>query len=959
MRTRKQLLGGLVFALLAASVAAAHGCGSDPDTPTPTAKQYPPDAVDAVPVTETLKIPELSEPVRVVRDQRGMVHVYARNLRDAALAQGYMMARDRAPQLELLRRIAEGRLAELLGNLQPSLADRDISMRMLGLRRTAEKTYAAMKDGSDAKLILDGYAAGVSKFFAQIRDPESAFDPQAKQIPSGWLIIRREKYLDWDGPATLAIARLQTFQLSYTADDEIDLTETRQKAFDTFKKDAPDAALAARSGFVLDALRFDPLATRPVLDFPPPATPSATDWKSGPFHVGAPARLDADLLARVKPFGDAIKGTRDMLGVGHWSSNNFIVSPGKSATGNALVASDPHLPLPAPAIFYMSALHVLSDDPAQQLDIAGMSFAGIPGVVLGFNKNVAWGATVAGFDVNDVYQDDVSADGKVTIKSADGTTQQVAIEPINETIDYGDGHPVPIVIESIPGHGNVVPTITNDRWVARSGPGNVIAIRWTGMEPTGEFEGFMNLSRAKSVDEAVSAMQPFQVGAQNFVFGDSSGNIRYTTHSWVPTRPASAFAWDAKTSTGILPCLVMPGDQGLEWNGRISDAQLPNVKNPSWGYVGTANSDQYGLVFDNDPSNDPFYLSCMWDIGFREQRLRERIDGKDKLSLDDIASIQADAKSPLGTRLSKFFVAALQRAEDSRNGVKPAPELDVVIKDPRYDGARMAFVLSVLKQWESLGFDTPAAQPIEGDPIPSNDEITASQAALFFNVSMAQVFKRTFADEVSAMGNPPMMREFLIKALVRILEKPAPLATADATGESVLWDDLTTKDVVETRDQQLLLAMLDGIDFVVKTLGPSPDKWRWGALHGVTFVSMLPGVERQLSIPDQQRGLPPPGFPRHGDEQVLDRSDVGLGSLNPSMNFMYANGPAQRFAANMKPGGAPEVRNALPGGNVWKPGDRWFDNEADLWRRNKNAPVAFTQSDVVTTAAERYDLVPF
>lgn len=952
MLRNKLFLGGVVTSLLAL-LAVTHGCGKDPDTPTPTRKQYPADEIDKVSINERLVLPALKEPVRIIRDKRGMVHIYARSLHDAAVAQGFLMARDRAPQMELLRRVAEGRLADMFGNLDPSLGKRDIGMRVMGLRRVADQYYKTLKEGSDTKSVVDGFAAGVTAFYRQIRDE----DPKKRaQVPNGWLAIKREKYTDWEPESTLAIARLQTWSLSYWGDDEIDASETLQKAHDTFKADATDPALAKRAGFALDALRFDPLAKRPVLDTPAPTAPTFKDLKPAPSGV-AP-RLSRELLDSVRPLLSGLRETRDLLGKGgRWGSNNWVLSPQKSETGQTLVASDPHLGLPAPAIFYMSGLHVLSDDPNKQIDVAGMAFSGIPGIVLGFNKNIAWGATVAYFDVQDVYKD-VITDGKVTMKGADGAPTQVTVVPIKEKLGYGNGPDVEITLESIPGHGIVLPTIENDRWVPRKSS-EVLAVRWTGMEPSGELEAFVALNKAKSVDEAVAAMLPFQVGAQNFVIGDTAGHIAYTTHSRVPIRPKGALAWDAKTAKGTLPCMVLPGDQGLEWQGQLSDAQLPGAKDPAAGYVATANSDQYGFSFDNDPSNDPFYLACSWDYGLREQRARELIDGKPKLGLADMARIQGDAKSPIGGRVQPFLVAAIERAEAARLGAKPAADLDAIVKDPRWDVARIQFVLSILKAWKDKhDFDTPAALAVGADTPPSADQIAASQATLLVNAAMVAIHNRALDDEWTAMGKPPWPRDTRTKTLLRMLEKPEKLATDDGSGESILWDDLSTKEVVETRDAILLASLLDALDFVVKTYGENPDKWRWGAAHAVKFTSMLTGTEGSMSIPGSGDGFSDLGFPRHGDEGVLDACDYGLGRTNGSFRFNYSSGPAQRFVAEMK-AGALEVRNALPGGNVWNPSEKFYDNEAQLWRKNENKKVVFTPGEVVVEADSRIDLEPF
>jgi penicillin G amidase len=91
---------------------------------------------------------------------------------------------------------------------------------------------------------------------------------------------------------------------------------------------------------------------------------------------------------------------------------------------------------------------------------------------------------------------------------------------------------------------------------------------------------------------------------------------------------------------------------------------------------------------------------------------------------------------------------------------------------------------------------------------------------------------------------------------------------------------------------------------------------------------------------------------------VIDRSDYGLGGPKGSFSFTYSSGPAQRFVAVMNKSGV-DVRNALPGGNVWRPGDAWFDNEAELWRKNQQKKVVFTPAEVVPEAAERWDLEPF
>ncbi|GAC1353527.1 MAG: hypothetical protein NVSMB47_06060 [Polyangiales bacterium] len=237
MRRRPSLAAPFLFALVAVFSACSKSSDSGAGGDTPK------DAIDSVPVTSTLHLAGLHEPVRVVRDKRGMVHIYARDLHDAGLAQGYVVAQDRGPQLEIFRRLSEGRLAEYAGNLKADLASQDLFFRALGLRRTAEKYYATLAEGSDAKVLLDAYAAGISARFAEIRDGGAS-------VPNGWLAIPRKKYLPWDPAASLAIARLQTWSLSWNGDEELDNTVLFDAARTTFRADATDPAIAARAGFV-------------------------------------------------------------------------------------------------------------------------------------------------------------------------------------------------------------------------------------------------------------------------------------------------------------------------------------------------------------------------------------------------------------------------------------------------------------------------------------------------------------------------------------------------------------------------------------------------------------------------------------------------------------------------------------------------------------------------------------
>src|SRR5262249_31483413 len=146
------------------------GCSDDDSQPTSKPPPAPGPFGDSPAVTAQAQIRGLTGPVDVVRDNHGMVHIYATNAADAMRVQGYQLARDRTAQLELVRRTAEGRMAEVLGNLSPDLIDSDIVARTIGLERVAKKIYDMLPNG-EAKTLLDAYADGISQFNARVQTP--------------------------------------------------------------------------------------------------------------------------------------------------------------------------------------------------------------------------------------------------------------------------------------------------------------------------------------------------------------------------------------------------------------------------------------------------------------------------------------------------------------------------------------------------------------------------------------------------------------------------------------------------------------------------------------------------------------------------------------------------------------------------------------------------------------------
>ena len=911
-----------------------------------------------MPVDQHLSVANLSGPVDVIRDKYGRPHIYATNLPDALRVEGFLVASDRTLQLEFYRRVSEGRLAEILSDISADVIDLDITYRHIGLARTAQAQYDALPAGA-TKDALDAYADGISQVWKQIAD---GFYPLPQGITNA--TIPRSAFTPWTGVDSLAIARFQTYELSYDADVDVSNQMFFDAARTTFTATDPDPSIAGRAGLERDLFRFAPgnpattttgypMTAGPGSKLPPP--PAGSGAKSPNLKAIAPGYLAAMHQMR-KLF------TR--LGFG---SNNWAISGTRSQDGHALVASDPHLELSAPSVFWPVSIQVKAaagGDASHDMRVGGIAFPGIPGIILGHNDHIAWGATVAGYDVSDAYAETVTSDGTGVVYRG----KNVPFQTIDETITLQSGPPYVYHVQVVPQHGPILPNIQNHMVVPASATTGAVSIKWTGFEATHELQAVFNLLPATDVDSAYTSLQDFGVGGQNWMIGDTNGDILWTSHVNVPTRDPRSFKWDAQNYTGTLPCLVLPGDGTAEWQGNLPDALVPWEKNPPAGYISTANNDPIGVTLDNDPSNKtlpdgtPMYLACSFDVGFREGRIHTRIEAQQTPFVpSDLSSIQGDVRSAVGSAVVPALLEALAAADAELVTPGSHPDLTAVVMDPAYDAMTMMEVTNLLTAW-GTAHDYEALSGIDPDtnmPLPATGataaEAQASQATLIFNAWFERLIDRTFGDEFAKMGFT--LDDYTnAKAMLRLVEAdPTTLATYDATtGDSLLWDDLSTPGVTESRYDRMVRAMLDALSDLSTMAGTDLGTYRWGAYHTITFEPDIP-LFPTLSIPPAGDKTFPSGFPRHGDSFCIDASQFTYPAAGTPPDFTYGAGPTQRFVVDLDPSG-PKAVNALPGGNIWYPSSPHFRDEAEYWRRNDVHPVPFLLADVIA-AKETHILV--
>jgi penicillin amidase len=901
--------------------------------------------------------PGLSGPVNVVRDEWGVPHIYGQSLPDVAYAQGFMTASDRIVQMELYRHQADGSLSLVVGGLRPAALDDDIRMRVHHLRATANaqlELLRASSDATDQEIVrtLTSYAAGVNAYLAELQAGRAALPAEIAALynPSN---IR-----PWTEADSLVIGELLSFSLAFNGDAEIDYTRIHDRAEQVYPQNDP------RNGIDRDLLLFAPVDRTYTLQGWPglgqgvrPATSQKTA-RIAPQAVRTAGQAGSRLTAQDRARRQAVLAAAadNLRGIGNlltqnieFGSNDWVVGPSLSSTGNALLANDPHLSLGNPSTFYMVHLVVSGSRP---LNVLGAGLVGIPGVVLGFNEHVAWGSTTSVLDVTDVYEE--------TVVPCSGSTNgaqcvvfrgnQVQLTPRQETFEVGlfgeVQSTVQVTLYDVPHHGPIVPRVSSGQ-VAALGS-TELSVRYTGYEPALQLRAILNLDRSASVNQALQALnQDFKYGGQNWVMVDDQKNFGWTQIVRVPRRQA-----------GPPPWLVLPGDGSAEWAGDLDPRYIPQAVNPSQGFLATANADPIGVTDDGDPWNEPvvnglpLYIGYGWDAGTRVGRITKRIQagstGGRKLTLDDMQSIQADAVSEWGETLSPALIAAGQALASEIANPGSNPDLAAIALGARSDVKNLvSFAVGRVTAWS---FDTPSGvDEATGAALTSPASVVNdSQATLIFTAWWQRLTALALNDELTQLGAQQPQVD-VARLIARMVTQPASLATGESSpGNARLFDDVTTPQV-ETQRQIAAQALVDTLALLIDRLGGDQTAWRWGTMHTLTLRFPL-GLDT-LNTPKPSDTPFGNGFPRHGANGTVDVASPGLSVFG---NFAYRSGPVQRLVCEMTPNG-PRARNTLPGGETFNPASPHYRDLIELWRRNQTFDVAFTEQDVGASAQREYN----
>ena len=564
----------------------------------------------------SIHVPGLHAGVAVGRDEHGILQIVADDPHDLFVAQGYAHAQERMWQMEVWRHISSGRLSELFGSVS---LEQDRFIRTIGWRAAAQVDLDAMPQ--DARHALTWYADGVN---AWIADQHGSFSLASviTGLRTGAGGFDGYTPEPWTALDSAAWGKVQSYNLGGNMDTEI------------FR-------------LLADAQLGDPALTDslfPPYDVKAPViTPSGLEGSGGAgaggttTAAGAPAAGTSTASARqpitpgaaagwaaVAATGSSIlalaglDGASGLVGDHGIGSNNWVVAGSKSASGGALLANDPHLGFTEPSVWIMNGLHCREVNASCPYDVAGVSFPGVPGVILGHNVRIAWGATNVGPDVQDLFRE--------TVDPADPTHYMykgvsTPFETRTETIAVAGGDPETIVVRSTV-HGPILNDV--DTRLKDQDP---LALRWTATaEPDGAFAAIFHLNTAANFDDFRTALRAYGSPSQNFVYADVDGHIGYQLPGLIPVR--------AGERTGDR---IRDGASGTQdWTGYIPFDDLPWQYDPPSGFIVSANNAAVDAAY-------PYFVSDDWDPGYRAQRITDLLTAKaGRLTTADLSQIQMD-----------------------------------------------------------------------------------------------------------------------------------------------------------------------------------------------------------------------------------------------------------------------------------------------------------------------------
>lgn len=588
-----------------------------------------------------IQLKGLKNPVSILIDTLGVPHIFAETDYDLYYAQGYITARDRLWQLDFQSRYASGRLAEIIGKKAIEL---DRYQRRMGMLFGAEKMLEESRKDKASYQALLAYSDGINAYIHELK-------PKNYPIEFKILDYKPEK---WTLLNTALLLKLMSATLA-SRSDEMKMSNIReiygidivQDLFPNYPfKEDPIIPTGTPWHFEAQSHKADPHPYLPV---------QATKSTNIQTNNNLPEELYSRLLTVEKD---------ENIG-----SNNWAIAGNRTQTSMPILANDPHLNLTLPSIWYQIQLHT------PQMNVSGVSLPGAPGVIIGFNENIAWGVTNVGSDVLDWYQvnfkdescQEYLFDGRW--KKTTNRIEEIKVrngDPILDTVFYTHHGPVSYTTNTKP----------RDFEPARQVPIN-FALKWVAHLPSNEIKTFLKLNRAKTYEDYQEALTHYTAPAQNFIFANNQQDISITSNGFFPAKE--------KEHGKFLLDASKPQD---DWKGEIPFEHKPTIKNPDRGFVSSANQSPTDQTY-------PYYLNWQFAPYERGHRINQVLSTFKNASVDDFINLQNDDYSILAENVLKELISII---DDTKLTSKEYESL-ATLKSWNLHYASSSIAASIFETW--------------------------------------------------------------------------------------------------------------------------------------------------------------------------------------------------------------------------------------------------------------------
>ncbi len=676
---------------------------------------------------------------RIARDRVGVAYITAQSDDAAFFALGYVHAQDRMWQLEVQRRFARGELSEVFG---VATLSQDAWIRTLGLYEAAKSSWSDLSE--DSRASLTAYTAGIN-----------AWLETNPVMPAEFFIFDLSPH-PWTEIDSLAWAKMFALDLAANLRHEIMNTvatqylDSRQmRAFSELHTDA-DSSLNAQ---MADAARA---------------------------------------LSRVASFEDASMGA---WGVGgrFVGSNAWVVAGWRTKGGAPILANDTHLNLSIPSPWYAASLN------GKKLAVKGMTLVGLPLVIFGANRHIAWGGTNLMADVQDLSLEELHPERPNQYRTEDGwKAVETRVELITVKADF------PSFLRSTPAPERVLVRRTRNGPIVSDVLGRIssteqpVSLRWTALDPDDTSYGaFFALNYAENWQEFNSALKLLVAPTLNVLYADEQGNIGSVAAGRVPLRQGGK---------GSFP--VQGWNEQQRWIGFVPFEEMPRSYNPKEGYIVSANHDLTTPDYKH-------FISRDWAPPYRAKRIQTLLEQPNSLSPTDMTSIQADVTDESVSELLAF----LQKAN--------------------FRNTRQQEALGYLANWDRR-------------------MSTDSQAAAIFYVWVKYLRDEVFTAKIAKHWNKLEDGEVIDGIIASASYDDVLRAMTDS---SQSWCETEARPApLGPCSEEIENALDRAIDELTRLQGFDMSEWRWGHIH-VKQYRHRPLSELRMFAPLFERRLDSGGSP--------------------------------------------------------------------------------------------------